>query len=43
LLALTDGCEDIGETEVVHSVEGEEVVQELLFLIVTAQKSITLV
>lgn len=40
---LTDGCEDVGETEVIHSIKGQEVVKKLLLLIVTAQEGIALV
>jgi len=40
---LTDGCEDIGEAEVVHCVEGEQVIEELLLLVIAAQEGITLV
>lgn len=40
---LTDGGEDIGETEVVHCVEWQQVVEKLLFLIIAAQESISLV
>lgn len=40
---LTDGGEDVGEAEVVHRVEGEQVIEELLLLIIAAQKGITLV
>lgn len=42
-LALTDGGEDISETEVVHSIEGQQVVQKLLLLIITAKEGIPLV
>lgn len=38
-----DGCEDIGEAEVVHCVEGEQVIEELLLLVIAAQEGITLV
>lgn len=40
---LTDGCEYIGETEVIHSIKGQEVVEELFLLIVTAQEGVALV
>lgn len=40
---LTDGGEDVGEAEVVHRVEGEQVIEELLLLIIAAQEGITLV
>ena len=42
-VALTDGGKDIGETEVVHSIEGQEMVEELLFLVITAQEGVSLV
>lgn len=41
--ALTDGCKDVGETEVIHSVEGQEVVEKLLLLIITAEEGISFV
>lgn len=40
---LTDGCEDVGEAEVVHCIEGEQVIEELLLLVIAAQEGITLV
>lgn len=40
---LTDSCEDIGEAEVVNGIEREEVIEELLLLIITAQEGIALV
>lgn len=40
---LTDGCEDVGEAEVVHCIEGEQVIEELLLFIITAQEGVTLV
>lgn len=40
---LTDGGEDVGEAEVVHRIEGEQVIEELLLLIIAAQEGITLV
>lgn len=40
---LTDGCEYVGEAEVVHCIKGQEMVEELLFLIITAQESISFV
>lgn len=41
--ALTDGGKDIGKAEVVHSVKGQEVVEKLLFLVITAQEGVALV
>lgn len=41
--ALTDGCKDVGETEVVHSVKGKQVVQKLLLLIIAAEEGVALV
>lgn len=41
--ALTDGCKYIGETEVIHSIKGQEVVEKLLLLIITTKESISLV
>lgn len=43
LIPLTNCGEDIGKAEVVHSVEREEMVEELLLLIITAQESIALI
>lgn len=40
---LTDSCEHIGEAKVVDSIEGEEMIEELLLLVVTAQEGIALV
>ncbi len=40
---LTDGCKDVGKTEVIHSIEGQEVVEKLLLLIVTAEEGVSLV
>lgn len=40
---LTDGREDVGEAEVIHSIEGQEVVEKLLFLIITAEEGVSLV
>lgn len=40
---LTDSCEDIGEAEVINSIEREQVIEELLFLIITAQEGIALI
>lgn len=40
---LTDGGEDTGEAEVVNGVEGEQVEEELLLLLLTAQEGIMLV
>lgn len=40
---LTDGCKDIGKTEVIHGIKGQEVVKELLLFIIAAQESIALV
>lgn len=42
-VALTDGCKDVGETEVIHGVKGQEVVEKLLLLIVTAEEGVPLV
>lgn len=41
--ALTDGGKDVGETEVVHGIEGQEVVEKLLLLIITAEEGVSLV
>jgi len=41
--SLTDGGEDVGEAEVVHGVEGQQVVEELFLLVVAAQESVALV
>lgn len=40
---LTDGCEYVGKAEVIHSIKGQEMVEKLLFLIVTAEESVSLV
>lgn len=40
---LTNGGEDAGEAEVVDSVEREQVEEELLLLLLTAQEGVTLV
>lgn len=40
---LTDSREDIGEAEVIDSIEREEVIEELLLLVVTAQEGVALV
>lgn len=40
---LTDGCEYVGEAEVIHSIKGQEMVEKLLFLIITAEESVSLV
>lgn len=40
---LTDGGEDAGEAEVVDGVEREQVEEELLLLLLTAQEGVTLV
>ena len=40
---LTDGGEDTGETKVVDCVEGEQVKQELLLLLLTAQEGVALI
>lgn len=40
---LTDSCEDIGEAKVIDGIEREEVIEELLLLVVTAQEGIALV
>lgn len=42
-LALTDCCKDVSETEIVHGVEGQQVVKKLLLLIITAKEGIALV
>lgn len=42
-IALTDGCKDVGEAEVIHSIKGQEVVQKLLLLIITAEEGVALV
>lgn len=39
----TDGGEDVGEAEVVDGVEGEEVVEKLLLLVVAAEESVPFV
>lgn len=41
--APTDCCKDVGEAEVIHGVKGEEVVEELLLLIVTAEEGVPFV
>lgn len=41
--ALTDGCEDVGETKVIDSIKGEEVIEKLLLLIITAEEGVPLV
>ncbi len=43
LVTLTNCGEDVGKAEVVHRVEREEMVEELLFLIITAQESVALI
>lgn len=40
---LTDSREDIGEAEVIDGIEREEVIEELLLLVVTAQEGVALV
>lgn len=40
---LTDSCEDIGEAKVINGIEREEVIEELLLLVITAQEGIALV
>lgn len=40
---LTDGGEDVGEAEVVDGVERQQVEEELLLLLLTAQEGVTLV
>lgn len=40
---LTDGGEYVGEAEVIHSIKGQEMVEELLFLIITAEERVSLV
>lgn len=40
---LTDCSKDVGETEVIHGVKGEEVVEKLLLLIITAEEGVTFV
>lgn len=40
---LTDSCEDIGEAKVIDSIEREEMIEELLLLVITAQEGIALV
>lgn len=40
---LTDGGEDAGEAEVVDGVERQQVEEELLLLLLTAQEGVTLV
>lgn len=40
---LTDGRENVGEAEVVHCIKGQEMVEELLFLVIAAQESISFV
>lgn len=40
---LTDSCEDIGEAKVIDCIEREEVIEELLLLVVTAQEGIAFV
>lgn len=40
---LTDGGEDAGEAEVVDGVEGQQVEEELLLLLLTAQEGVALV
>lgn len=40
---LTDGGEDTGEAEVVNCIEGEQVEEELLLLLLTPQEGVTFV
>lgn len=40
---LTDGGEHAGEAEIVHGVEGKEVVKKLFALLLATQESVTLV
>lgn len=40
---LTDSREDIGEAEVIDSIEREEMIEELFLLVVTAQEGVALV
>lgn len=40
---LTDGCEYVGKAEVIHSIKGQEMVEKLLFFIITAEESVSLV
>lgn len=40
---LTDGGEDTGEAEVVNSIEREQMEEELLLLLLTAQEGVTFV
>ena len=40
---LTDGGEDTSEAEVVNSIQGQQVEQELLLLLLTAQEGIALI
>lgn len=42
-VTLTNCGKDVGKAEVVHSVEREEMVEELLLLIITAQESVALI
>lgn len=42
-MPLTNCGEDVGKAEVVHSVKREEMVEELLLLIITAQESVALI
>lgn len=42
-MTLTDGCKDVGEAEIVHSIKGQQVVKKLLFLIITAEEGVALV
>lgn len=40
---LTDGCEYVGKAEVIHSIKGQEMVEKLLFFIIAAEESVSLV
>lgn len=42
-LRLTDGGEDTCEAEVIHSIEGKKVIEELLPLFLAAQEGVSLV
>ena len=42
-MPLTSAAESVGETEVVHRVKGQQVIQKLFPLILTAQEGITFV
>lgn len=40
---LTDGSEDVCEAEIIHGIEGKEVIEKLLFFIIAAKKSVALI